>query len=585
MTKIKSAGLGIGRFIGRHKKLAIALAIVLVAVVAFFAWRSSVPAMGNLPGTINYVRTVTLSKGSLDESISASGTVASNDVSNVTTDLKYAVKEINVQVGDSVQEGDVICTLDTADLLKSIEKARESLSDTVASSKKSYTEAQESYDEALADVNEAYTAAQNKESSRNTAKSAFNTAKSSVASFQTAYDSANAAVLTAMQAEQNAQTAYSNAYDAAYAAALADWKAGNPDTEPDDAAMAVIKTNAEAAVSAQKKAWENAIDATKKANEALQPAQSNLNAAKNSVNYTALESAYNSAESAYEQAKSTYEQKVKTAESAEKTRDNAKENYNKAGDSDQLESLLEELEKCTLKAETSGKVTGINATVGSAVTGNVATIQNTGSLKIGISIAEYDIEKVKTGMKAIITSDVIDGEVEGVLTQISPTATGDGSSSSSFAAEVTVNGADTGLLIGTKAKVKIIISTTNDVYSVPLDAIGEDEDGNSVVYLQTGTDEAGEMVFEPVKVTVGTQNDYYAEISGADLAEGAVIRAAANADEASEELDMGGMMGGMSGGMMMSDAGGQVTVVQGADGAGGMGGGGQRPSGGGMMGG
>lgn len=207
----------------------------------------------------------------------------------------------------------------------------------------------------------------------------------------------------------------------------------------------------------------------------------------------------------------------------------------------------------------------MNATVGSAIEGTAATIQDTDSLKISITIAEYDIDSVSEGMHAVITSDVIDGETNGALTQISPTASGGGSSSSTFSAEVTVDDENSGLLIGTNAKVQIIQSTTEDVFTVPLDAIEEKEDGTSVIYVQSG-EENGEPVFEEVQVVVGATNDYYAEVSGVDLEEGMIVRASASLEEATEEVttpsDM--MMGG-----------GEVVIAAPADGGGAM------PSGGG----
>ncbi len=158
---------------------------------------------------------------------------------------------------------------------------------------------------------------------------------------------------------------------------------------------------------------------------------------------------------------------------------------------------------------------------------------------------------------------MIDGEIGGTLTQISPTASGGGSSSSTFAAEVTVDDENSGLLIGTNAKVQIIQSTTEDVFTVPLDAIEEKEDGTSVIYVRTG-EENGEPVFEEVQVVVGATNDYYAEISGVELEEGMVVRASASLEEATEEVSM-------PSDMMMSS--GEVVIAAPADGGGNMGGG------------
>ena len=555
MSKIKTACAGAAAFAGRHKKAVIALALLVVAAAAAafllrgrFVRPVSLPAAGG-----SYVRTVTLQKGTLEDSISATGTVQSSDVSNVTTDLKYTVKTVNVQVGDSVEEGDVICTLDTSELEESIQKLQESLADAKAEAQKQYEKAQASLTEAEENVKSTYDDMKEAEDERDSAKSAYETAAAAVKSYQAEVDAANADLLTKLNARQAALDAYTAA-------------GGTVDENGDPVTSATSEAASTAAdLSALADALVKANGEYKSAEQTLKTAEANLQTAQSASNYTALSSAYNQAQTAYEQAKTTYENAIKTSETAEESRDTALENYNKAGESDELEELQSQLEKCTLKAETSGKVTAVNATVGSAIEGTAATIQDTDSLKISITIAEYDIDSVSEGMHAVITSDVIDGEINGTLTQISPTASGGGSSSSTFSAEVTVDDENSGLLIGTNAKVQIIQSTTEDVFTVPLDAIEEKEDGTSVIYVQSG-EENGEPVFEEVQVVVGATNDYYAEVSGVDLEEGMIVRASASLEEATEEVttpsDM--MMGG-----------GEVVIAAPADGGGAM------PSGGG----
>lgn len=555
MSKIKTACAGAAAFAGRHKKAVIALALLVVAAAAAafllrgrFVRPVSLPAAGG-----SYVRTVTLQKGTLEDSISATGTVQSSDVSNVTTDLKYTVKTVNVQVGDSVEEGDVICTLDTSELEESIRKLQESLADAKAEAQKQYEKAQASLTEAEENVKSTYDDMKEAEDERDSAKSAYETAAAAVKGYQAEVDAANADLLTKLNARQAALDAYTAA-------------GGTVDENGDPVTSATSEAASTAAdLSALADALVKANGEYKSAEQTLKTAEANLQTAQSASNYTALSSAYNQAQTAYEQAKTIYENAIKTSETAEESRDTALENYNKAGESDELEELQSQLEKCTLKAETSGKVTAVNATVGSAIEGTAATIQDTDSLKISITIAEYDIDSVSEGMHAVITSDVIDGEINGTLTQISPTASGGGSSSSTFSAEVTVDDENSGLLIGTNAKVQIIQSTTEDVFTVPLDAIEEKEDGTSVIYVQSG-EENGEPVFEEVQVVAGATNDYYAEVSGVDLEEGMIVRASASLEEATEEV-------GGSSDMMMG--GGEVVIAAPADGGGAM------PSGGG----
>lgn len=527
------------------------------------------------------MRTVTLQKGNLDDSISASGTVESSDVSNVTTDLKYTVKTVNVQVGDMVEAGDVICTLDTESLEKSIEKAKEALADSMAQAEKTYQKAQESLAEAQTKTSEAKTDMDEAQSAKDDAWSAYDSACSKVSSFQTEADDAAARQENALSALNDAmavtaqkQTAYNDAYGAWKTESDRQLAADYEPAEGDAEKLAGLQTamdNAQAQLDAANEAQTKAQESYDQTSLQAQEKQKALSDAQNTVGLTGLQTAYQQAQAAYEQAQTAYDQAVKNQETAQETCDDALESYNKSGESDELADLQEQLEQCTLTAETSGKVTAVNATVGSMIEGAAATIQNTESLKVAITIPEYDIESVKVGMTARITSDVTDKEVNGTLSQISPTATGGGSSSSSFAAEVTVDDADSGLLIGTNAKVEIILSTTEDVFTVPLDAIGENEAGESVIYVQTG-EENGEPVFEEMAVTVGEENDYYAQISGAELEEGLVVRASADTDEATEELDMGTMMPGEMSGMAPAEEGGMqgsVVIAAPADGGGG----------------
>lgn len=582
MSKVKTALGRVGGSLGRHKKALIAAVLILaVAVTGLWYFRMRRPALPAAAQGGSYVRTVTLQKGNLDDSISASGTVESSDVSNVTTDLKYTVKTVNIQVGDMVEAGDVICTLDTESLEKSIEKAKEALADSMAQAEKTYQKAQESLAEAQTKTSEAKTDMDEAQSAKDDAWSAYDSACSKVSSFQTEADDAAARQENALSALNDAmavtaqkQTAYNDAYGAWKTESDRQLAADYEPAEGDAEKLAGLQTamdNAQAQLDAANEAQTKAQESYDQTSLQAQEKQKALSDAQNTVGLTSLQTAYQQAQAAYEQAQTAYDQAVKNQETAQETCDDALESYNKSGESDELADLQEQLEQCTLTAETSGKVTAVNATVGSMIEGAAATIQNTESLKVAITIPEYDIESVKVGMTARITSDVTDKEVNGTLSQISPTATGGGSSSSSFAAEVTVDDADSGLLIGTNAKVEIILSTTEDVFTVPLDAIGENEAGESVIYVQTG-EENGEPVFEEMAVTVGEENDYYAQISGAELEEGLVVRASADTDEATEELDMGTMMPGEMSGMAPAEEGGMqgsVVIAAPADGGGG----------------
>lgn len=522
----------LGGWFKRHKKstaLLVVLALAAAILLRFLPQRGA--AQGS---TVSFVRTTTLQKTSLENSVSTTGTVESANVSTVTTDLKYTVKSVNVQVGDTVQAGDVICTLDTEDLEKQIQRAQESLTDQTEQTQAAYDKALKSYNEAKADYDDAVTAAADAESDYYDSWDDLNAATNQVSALQAAYDSAESALSDALSAYNAALTAYG---------------AGSPE------ALAAETTY-------------------KEKQGVVQTAQADLQNAQSITGYQSLVQAKDQAVAAWTQAKTAKEQAEKQLETASDNLDTAKKNLDKSGSSDTLKDLQEQLTKCTLTAETSGTVTSLNATVGSICSDTVATIQDTNDLKVAVTIREYDVPNVSIGMKARITSDATDGEISGTLTQISPTATaatgGQGSSSTSgtFSAEVSVDGASSGLLIGMNANVEIVQSTTDNVFVVPYDAVGTEDDGTKYVMVKTGG-EGADATFEKVTVTTGAENDYYIEIRGDALTEGMEVRSSAS-DDSTETVDASDMMG--QGGFVFSAGGGAGGDMPGG-GQGGPGGG------------
>lgn len=524
-----------GRFLARHK-LAAGLAVLLVAG-AGLALRLFMPgrAASGSGGSYSFIRTTVLTRGSLDETVSVTGTVESADTSSVTYSSAGAgtvpkIKAVHAAVGDAVKAGDVIVTLDTADILESIAKEKEALAEQTASAQESYDEAAAAYSEAEATAVAYESTVAEAKTAYETAKAAYDAAAASVAAYQTDYD-------TKLSAQQTAGAACNNA-STALDAANRSWQAARQaaNAEPENAALAAAAQTAQAALEQAQAEADAAGAAYEKAVSAAEESQRLLEEKKQVCGYESLSQQYQQASQSYETARSTLDRYEESVTSCQKQLTQAKEQLEKAATSDTLESLYDQLDACELKAETSGKVTALNARVGDTPSGAVATIQDTDSLKISVTIPESDINNVAVGMACRITSDATEGEIAGTLTQIDPVAGQNGG----FGAEVTVSGGAAGLLIGMNAAVEIVQSSTSDCFTVPLDAVGNDDDGlGDYVYRQTGG-EGVDMTFEKVYVTTGAQNDYYTEISGGDLAEGDVIRASADLTQGLETVTGGG---------------------------------------------
>ena len=516
-------------WLARHKKLVVVLlALLLLAAVALRLLGRRIPASAG--AGYQYIRTTTLQKTSLQNSVTATGTVAAGSTASVTVSeaaKNYTVATVNVQVGDVVHVGDVIATLDTADLEEQIANAQQSYSDTVEDAATSYTQSVEDQATDLAQ------------------------AEKDLADAQQDYDTLGLTDYYNSMENTAGATGTNRELVEYYYGLFAEEIAGLENTIN---SLNIQLTNAQA---------NDTVERQQELQGQLEDYQNKLTVAKAQCSIPELRlQGFDTIAQYYSQ----IEQLAQALEAAQQAYDNAvtnsSRNVDKAGtqleraqrESDTLEELQATLDDCTLTATMDGTVTALNATVGSVCSGTVATIQDVDELTVEITLSADDVSAVSTGMQCTIASDATgDAEITGTLTQIDPVANEQGT----FGATVAVNGTDTGLLVGIQAQVEIVQNVTDDVFVVPIDAVGTAEDGSSFVYRQTGG-EGVDMTFEEVPVTTGASNDYYIEISGDTLAEGDVIRASADLTEGVETTDsedtaamadMGGM-GGMGGGTM-----------------------------------
>lgn len=527
----------------RHKKLTIFLVIVLL-IIAFVVNFLGRTAAASAALTYQYVRTTTLQKTSLTDSVSVNGTVASGSTASVTASdsvKTYKVTSVNVAVGDTVKKGDVIATLDTTDVEKQIENAQESYSDSVE-------EAQTNYNNSVAD--QATNLAQ---------------LQDDLNKAQEDYDTLGLERYSSMQDSSMADK--TNREIVEYYYGLYTEKIAQ--LENTVANLQIQLTNAQR---------DGNADQQQSIQGQLEDYQSQLSVAKGQCNipelnlhgFDAISQCYNQIEQyreALEKAQQTYDNAVTTNARSVDSAETKLEQASRT--SDTLTDLQTTLENCTLTATMDGTITELNATVGSVCSGTVATIQDVSDLTVEVTIPASSVGKLSTGMQCNITSDATgDTVVTGTLTRIDPVANSEGT----FGATVTVNGADSGLLIGISAQVEIVVNQKENVFTVPRDAVGTHEDGSTYVLRKTGG-EGVDMTFEEVTVTTGDSNDYYIEISGDDLNEGDVIRSSSDLTQgietATQEAD--GMMGGQ---VMITDGGAAAAApTEGGPGGGDMGGG------------
>ena len=485
MTKIK-----------RHKKLFFSLigAGIMAAAVGTILFIKLRPSAGR-ETAVHKNNVITLGRRDLTKSISATGTIESAASKAVTAKaVNLTVKNVKVQVGESVKKGDTLLTFDKSDLADALTDAKENLATAQSDSDRSISSAAQQ----LSDARET--------SSAETAKSA-----KAVSSAKKSLSAAKKQIET-------------------------------------------IKKQIKAATNAARK---------KELQEQLAKAQETKSQAQ-----TSYENALSNQESSARQNKSNIQNAQNAVENAKSS---AKRSIREA--SNQVEEAQKNLKNCSVTAPISGVVTEVNVENGDTYAGgSLFQIEDTSSFTVTTTVDEYDISDVSLGQRAVIMTEATDKEeISGKISFVAPSTTSSstsssnttgnngasmGSSSSSEGYEVRIDITDSNdkLKMGLTAKCSLILEEAANVFAVPYDAIHENDNGGSVIYV--AKDKENTEKYDEIAVTKGMESDYYVEISGDALEEGmSVIIPTDETEEASQKedseekgFDFGGQ--GMPGGDM-----------------------------------
>jgi len=103
--------------------LVVASVIIVLLVAAVFGWQN----MTASAATANRVQTVAVQRGALVATVNAAGNVSAPQAVALTFQTTGRVAAVNVQVGDTVKQGQVLLTLETADLDLAVRTAQANL--------------------------------------------------------------------------------------------------------------------------------------------------------------------------------------------------------------------------------------------------------------------------------------------------------------------------------------------------------------------------------------------------------------------------------------------------------------------------
>ena len=489
---------------GSRKKILIAV-IVIAAVVAaglygFFQLRNLALTTGATPPD-----TLVLRKTNLESKVTASGNFASRDPISVgSTSIGGEVAYVFVEEGDKVHFGDVLAMLKTTDLERTISDTQSAITDLYRGDRQKLEAAQRAVNDAQAQY-----------SSDNY------WTQVDVNNAQAALNSAQATLNAIPEAIKKAQTDLADAEAALEDYLLDPATPVPPDPDVVDELELAIEEAVDALEAIQMMA-ENAPAAVEQAQIALDQAK-RMRESTNRANASRMTEAQASLDALW------------GVDSAKQTRS-------------QLAALNDELANASIISPITGIVTKVLAEEGKTAMGDMFFIEDTETLQIKATVAEFDVIKIEEGMTAHITSNatgsqVYDGKVEFVA-PVSSDLNGN------FEVRILLTSATGQLKPGMTATVEIVIASKKDIFVVPIDAVEIKPDGTKVVHVfepgastfimrsvdgneipdrggatDRGPDAPEEEGWSQREIVVetGMETDFYTEIISDELSEGMLI--------------------------------------------------------------
>lgn len=464
------------------KKIIIIICVVVVIAVILLLMGRNARLLAQEAGAA--VQTRALSTMTLADTVGVTGTVESTKSENVYSPVAtLAVKTVDVEVGDKVKAGDLLCELNTDNLEKDIAQSQAAIDASESTAGQTIESNEMKYENAVNNLN-------------NGLNAGINSANAAINSAQTGLN----------QALEN--------YNAAHSAFLAA-----------EAALNTEKAKYEAAYANDPNADKTAFNAAQAAYD-----QAYLQEVTGSSTLYGAQKAYDSAVLAQQAAVNAANQEI---EAYKKAVDSSKSSANTDSQEIALEKLQMQLEQSKITSPIDGTVTVVNAVEGGSSSGVLFVIENTDGLQISTTIKEYDVNRVTTGMTANIQSDGTGDDIyEGKLRSVAPAAvtqtsavsgtTSGASSEVEFDAVVDVTSQNTALKIGMNARVDIVLDQKDNVLAVPYDAVVENAAGEKVVYAAV-QGEKGLVTYQEIPVITGMETDFYIEVSGKFLKEGMLI--------------------------------------------------------------
>ena len=508
--------------IGKKGKIAIATGLAVVLTIGgslayIHSKKSKKPDFGG--GKDMFTEKV--QKGSIQETVTASGTVALEDETNIYGEADgYKIKKFLVEEGDTVKAGQNVVEYDVKDTKTDLESKIRDAKRNIENGKLAL--------EAIvtpktqAEITKLENAVFTQQKAISDAQTTYNTYATKLSAQQTTIDNAKRDIDTA----NREQTTIDNA-KRDIDTANRDLSQAQSDLTQAQKDESTYKQLLSAGGVSQSE-YDNYANALEKAQNTYENAKTSVTKAQ--ATYTDAKNSYNdlvkerdnkkleitSAQKALTQAQQELAAaKDPLSDEATKIKYDQQVLTNK-GLEDSLSDLEEDLNDLVQYATTpvDGKVTEIPVDENSLVVDNtiMVKIANLNNLIVNANIEEYDAPQVKLGQTVTMTSDGLDGKTyTGKVTKISTSASDTSTNSGTETVvpiEISVDNPDGVLKPGFNLDLEIMVVDKNDVLTVSTNAVAKDGKENTQYVYKVENDKL-------VKTTVetGDEGDSTVEIT------------------------------------------------------------------------
>jgi HlyD family secretion protein len=431
---------------------------VVAGVFVLFIVISNIAAANTKP----VVYTAQVSKGDIEQTLSTSGTVTSEETKTYFAPISVKVGEINVAAGGTVQKGEPVITYDQTALMN--EKKTTELK--LQASEGSYNSSMQKNMENIGDLSEANVNLDVLE--------------------QQITDIDN--YIKELQQKVNDKKAALAYEGSLLQISLIDW-ADKPDSDEYENLQKLVQmNNYEQTNNKDIRAWQDEITKYTDMLSNCKEYKAEMKSQKTSADGTKLN----------EGGKEELEANVQMQSISSQTT---------------LDSI-NEAENGVL-AEFNGVVTEMNVVEGAtpAVGTQLFKLESTDDIKVTIEVTKYDLEKLSAGQKAVVT--IAGSKYDGEVSKINKMATKNSSGAAVVSADIKIINPDEKIFLGVEAKIAVSTAKVEQTLIVPSSAVNTDVDGDFVYVVENGF-----VVRKPV--TTGISDSMNIEITEG-LEEGAQV--------------------------------------------------------------